>query len=64
MPVITVLLEQEQIDRTDRFAAMLTRTYGVKTSRAAVIRLALEQFMKDIPPALTRKEEDSNNDRS
>lgn len=60
MPVITIKMEQEQIDRADRFAAMLTQTYGVKASRAAVIRLALDQFMKDIPPAFKNKETPAN----
>lgn len=44
MPVITVDLEQEQIDRAQRIADHLSEVYGVKVSRASVIRRAIMAY--------------------
>jgi hypothetical protein len=44
MPVITVVLDQEQVDRAEELAAALSKVYGVRVSRASIIRRAIMSY--------------------
>ena len=44
MKVVSISMSQEDIDRADELANKLTHAFGVKFSRAAVIRIALHEL--------------------
>ena len=61
MKVVSVNMSREDIERADKLAAKLTHTFGVKFSRAAVIRMALRE-LEDRPElfAISAKEDQAN----
>lgn len=44
MTMITVMLDQEQIDRAQQLADRLSDEYGTKVSRSSVIRRAIMAY--------------------
>lgn len=47
MKLIQVNLTEEQIDRADRLAVLLTKELQIKTTRSDVIRIGLDRFLKE-----------------